>query len=118
MRLVESNGYILSYSDDDTAKGRLASNEESEKIHAAFDHMPNYKDGFAYKLRADTLTWELVETPTVEDEQPSGYTESELLAMTNAELEQILYAYGVSVSMNKQNLIRLILSMQGGEANA
>lgn len=41
------------------------------------------------------------------------YTEEELSAMTNAELEQILYGYGVSASMNKENLIRLILSLQG-----
>lgn len=41
------------------------------------------------------------------------YTEDELSAMTNAELERILYGYGVSASMNKENLIRLILSLQG-----
>ena len=44
------------------------------------------------------------------------YTEDELSAMTNAELEQILYGYGVSASMNKENLIRLILSLQGDDA--
>ena len=42
------------------------------------------------------------------------YTEDELSAMTNAELEFILAGYGVSASMNKANLIRLILSLQGG----
>ena len=42
------------------------------------------------------------------------YTEDELSAMTNAELEIILAGYGVSASMNKANLIRLILSLQGG----
>ena len=46
------------------------------------------------------------------------YTEEELSAMTNAELERILYGYGVSASMNKENLIRLILSLQGGDADA
>ena len=44
------------------------------------------------------------------------YTEEELSAMTNAELERILYGYGVSASMNKENLIRLILSLQGDDA--
>ena len=43
------------------------------------------------------------------------YTEDELSAMTNAELEIILAGYGVSASMNKANLIRLILSLQGGD---
>lgn len=45
------------------------------------------------------------------------YTEDELSAMTNAELEFILAGYGVSASMNKANLIRLILSLQGGDDN-
>lgn len=45
------------------------------------------------------------------------YTEDELSAMTNAELEIILAGYGVSASMNKANLIRLILSLQGGDGN-
>lgn len=44
------------------------------------------------------------------------YTREALEAMTNAELEQILYGYGVSASMNKENLIRLILSLQGDDA--
>lgn len=44
------------------------------------------------------------------------YTRETLEAMTNAELEQILYGYGVSASMNKENLIRLILSLQGDDA--
>ena len=44
------------------------------------------------------------------------YTQEALEAMTNAELEQILYGYGVSASMNKENLIRLILSLQGDDA--
>ncbi len=43
------------------------------------------------------------------------YTEDELSAMTNAELEIILAGYGVSASMTKANLIRLILSLQGGD---
>lgn len=45
-----------------------------------------------------------------------AYTREALEAMTNAELEQILYGYGVSASMNKENLIRLILSLQGDDA--
>ena len=44
------------------------------------------------------------------------YTREALEAMTNAGMEQILYGYGVSASMNKENLIRLILSLQGDDA--
>ena len=48
--------------------------------------------------------------------QTTVYTEDMLMQMTNADLEQILYGYGVSASMNKENLIRLILSLQGDDA--
>ena len=46
------------------------------------------------------------------------YTEDELSAMTNAELEIILAGYGVSASMNKANMVTLIMALQGGDADA
>ena len=42
------------------------------------------------------------------------YTEDELSAMTNAELEIILAGMGISVNMTKANMVTLILAMQGG----
>ena len=44
------------------------------------------------------------------------YTEDELSAMTNAELESILGGMGISANMTKGNMVTLILAMQGGEA--
>ena len=44
------------------------------------------------------------------------YTEDELSAMTNAELESILAGMGISANMTKANMVTLILAMQGGEA--
>ena len=44
------------------------------------------------------------------------YTEDELSAMTNAELEIILAGMGISANMTKANMVTLILAMQGGEA--
>ena len=44
------------------------------------------------------------------------YTEAELSAMTNAELEIILAGMGISANMTKANMVTLILAMQGGEA--
>ena len=41
------------------------------------------------------------------------YTEDELSAMTNAELESILAGMGISANMNKANMVTLILSLQG-----
>ena len=45
------------------------------------------------------------------------YTEAELSAITNAELEIILAGYGVSASMNKANMVTLIMALQGGDGN-
>ena len=44
------------------------------------------------------------------------YTEAELSAMTNADLEIILAGMGISANMTKANMVTLILAMQGGEA--
>ena len=41
-----------------------------------------------------------------------GYTQEMLEAMTNAELERILYGMGVSSNMTKANMVTLILAMQ------
>ena len=78
------------------------------------------------KLVASLAAGEITETDIREDwrdeivrraaavsDSADTYTRESLEAMTNAELEQILYGYGVSASMNKENLIRLILSLQG-----
>ena len=43
------------------------------------------------------------------------YTQTALQAMTNEELETILAGFGISASMNKANMVRLILAAQGGE---
>ena len=59
---------------------------------------------------------EIVRRAGAVSDSADTYTRESLEAMTNAELEQILYGYGVSASMNKENLIRLILSLQGDDA--
>ena len=44
--------------------------------------------------------------------QATVYTEEMLMQMTNAELEQILYGYGRTANMNKENMVDLILRLQ------
>ena len=44
--------------------------------------------------------------------QTTAYTEDMLMQMTNAELEQILYGYGRTANMNKENMVALILRLQ------
>ena len=48
-------------------------------------------------------------------ETAAVYTQTALQAMTNAELETILAGFGISASMNKENMVRLILAAQGGD---
>ena len=48
-------------------------------------------------------------------ETAAVYTQTALQAMTNAELETILAGFGISASMNKDNMVRLILAAQGGD---
>lgn len=48
-------------------------------------------------------------------ETAAVYTQTALQAMTDAELETILAGFGISASMNKANMVRLILAAQGGD---
>lgn len=43
------------------------------------------------------------------------YTQEALEAMSNAELERILYSLGVSASMTKANMVTLILALHEGD---
>ena len=52
-----------------------------------------------------------VETEKMQS-QTTAYTEEMLMQMTNAELEQILYGYGRTANMNKENMVALILRLQ------
>lgn len=104
------NGYITGIG---IASVGNISEAEYTQILDALQSRPTPPTGYDYRLRTD-LTWELVELPTEPDE-PTVYTQQTLEAMTNAELEQILYGYGITASMNKSNMIRLILDAQGGE---
>lgn len=104
------NGIIVSIGESLT-NGTTISDEEYNNILSKIHNKPIADSGYDYQLKSD-LTWELVEVPAVDDEQKSGYTEADLAAMTNAELEQILYGYGRTANMNKENMVDLILRLQ------
>lgn len=107
----EKDGYILGCGIGNVCE-EITENEYAQ-IAAAIHNRPTAPDGCDYRLRTD-LTWELVDLPPV-SEEPAVYTQSILEGMTNAELAQILAGYGITASMNKANMIRLILQAQGGE---
>ena len=112
------NGIIVSIGESLT-NGTTISNAEYDSILQTIQNKPSADDGYDYRLKTD-LTWERYELPKQETSESTttAYTEEMLMQMTNAELESILAGYGASASMNKANLIRLILSLQGGDADA
>lgn len=93
--------------------GQLITADRYAEIAAALAAKPNAPAGYAYHL-TDDLTWATEALPEVED--ATQYTLDDLEAKSNAELETILWQYGITANMTKANLIRLILSAQGGDA--
>lgn len=92
--------------------GETITQQEYAAIVAAMATRPTPEDGRSYRL-TDRLTWESAEL-----ERSGVYTRAELEEMSNAELETILWQYGITANMTKANLIRLILSAQGGGLDA
>lgn len=103
-----TDGYITAIGTGRTG-GETITREEYAAIVSAMATRPTPEDGHYYRL-TDRLTWESAEL-----EQSGVYTRAELEEMSNAELETILWQYGITANMTKANLIRLILSAQGGD---
>lgn len=62
-----SDGYITSVS---TERGQIEIDKaEYDAIIALMHSRPTPPDGYDYRLRADTLEWELVELPPAEPEE-------------------------------------------------
>lgn len=98
--------------------GRPITADRYAEIAAALAAKPDAPAGFAYRL-TDALSWALEALPEAAELERSGvYTRAELEEMSNAELETILWQYGITANMTKANLIRLILSAQGGGLDA
>lgn len=106
-----TDGYITAIGTGRTG-GETITREEYAAIVAAMATRPTPEDGRSYRL-TDRLTWE-----SAEIERSGVYTRAELEEMSNAELETILWQYGITANMTKANLIRLILSAQGGGLDA
>lgn len=103
-----TDGYITAIGTGRTG-GETITQHEYAAIVAAMATRPTPEDGHSYRL-TDRLTWESAEL-----ERSGVYTRAELEEMSNAELETILWQYGITANMTKANLIRLILSAQGGD---
>ena len=65
------NGYIIGVGTNGNDSAAAITEAEYNEILSAIQTAPVAPDGYVYKLRADTLEWELVELPPVEDEELS-----------------------------------------------
>lgn len=69
-KVCESDGYIIGIGKNQAETGGVTE-EQYNRIAETLRNKPTDPGGFQYKLRADTLEWELVElppAPDVEDE--------------------------------------------------
>ena len=101
--IYKNNGYIIAISDKND-------DDETRLARDALGRKPEETETHGYRLR-DDYTWEQYEKQSISTDK-TQYTKDDLSAMSNAELEQILYGYGRTANMNKSNMIDLILRLQ------
>lgn len=107
------DGYLVAVGNG--SGGTEITADEYAELLNIIRNKPSAESGFDYRLRED-LEWELYEIPTTEEEA-QGYTAEQLAELSNDELKAILAEMGISATMNKANMIKLILSMQRGDIN-
>ena len=101
--IYKNNGYIIAISNKND-------DDETRLARDALGRKPEETETHGYRLR-DDYTWEKYEKQSISTDK-TQYTKDDLSAMSNAELEQILYGYGRTANMNKSNMIDLILRLQ------
>lgn len=80
---VISGGFVDSFGTAAREIATFITESRYNEIKSKLGNHPTAPDGYTYKLRADTLEWELVELPPVEPELP---TEEEALTRYANEL--------------------------------
>ena len=101
--IYKNNGYIIAISDKND-------DDETRLARDALGRKPEETETHGYRLR-DDYTWEQYEKQSISTDK-TQYTKDDLSAMSNADLEQILYGFGRTANMNKSNMIDLILRLQ------
>ena len=80
MNKVINDNYIIAVS---TGKvGEQISDKEYNEILSAIQSRPTPPKGYDYKLRADSLAWELVELPPIDDTDDDA-TEADYIEALN-----------------------------------
>lgn len=80
--LMISNGYIEGFCQSENPVINPISEEDFNRIKTTHSNRPSAPDGLTYKLKADTLEWELVELPEP-SEQDDEATESDYINALN-----------------------------------
>lgn len=79
--IFTNNGYIVSIVKDPHGN---VTDEEYQRIEAALRNRPTAPEGYDYRLREDTLEWELYKLPEpVSDDEDAEATEADYLAALN-----------------------------------
>ena len=117
-KVVDTSGKLVSIGTG--SDGIEITVEEYEKLSLEIKEKANLvSDLYAGKISESEIRedWreEIVRRAEDRAQETAVYTQTALQAMTNAELETILAGFGISASMNKENMVRLILAAQGGE---
>ena len=73
-----SDGYICGVLESEQHFPNEITAEEKDNVYSLLLNRPTAQDGYTYKLKADTLTWELVELPPI-DETDDDATESDYI---------------------------------------
>lgn len=74
MRKIVMDGYVSAVS---LLIGEEITEPEYNTIMQKIQNKPTDPDGYAYKLRADNLEWDLVELPPVPEEEPTTEDKAE-----------------------------------------
>ena len=80
--LIISDGYINGFCQSEDSVLNPITEAEFNRIKSIHSERPAAQDGFTYKLKADTLTWELVELPPIDDTDEDA-TESDYIDALN-----------------------------------
>ena len=72
-----SDGYICGVLESEQHFPNEITAEEKDNIYSLLLNRPTAQDGFTYRLKSDTLEWELVELPPIEDDDEA--TESDYI---------------------------------------
>lgn len=80
--LSTADGFVLGICESEQHFPNEITAEEKDNVYSLLLNRPTAQDGFTYKLKADTLEWELVELPEPSDTDEDATIEDYESALT------------------------------------